>query len=63
LGIRNDTGRREKTILQIKANFRYCMNEDFTKIPDNLPQPNNDGKTNPLLGIHFQASYFHQQKK
>jgi hypothetical protein len=25
------------------------MNEDFTKIPDNLPQPNNDGKTNPLL--------------
>jgi len=27
------------------------MNEDFTKIPDNLPQSNNDGKTNPLLGM------------
>ena len=27
------------------------MDEDFTKIPDNLPQPNSDGKTNPLLGI------------
>ena len=25
------------------------MNEDLTKIPYDLPQPNNDGKTNPLL--------------
>ena len=27
------------------------MNEGFTKIPDNLPQPNNDGKSNRFLGM------------
>jgi hypothetical protein len=39
------------------------VNEDFTKIPDNLSQPNNDGKTNPLLGMIVQAFILSSQKK
>jgi len=27
------------------------MNEDFTKLPDNLPQPDNNGTSDHLLGI------------
>jgi hypothetical protein len=27
------------------------MNEGFKKIPDNIPQRNNDGKSDPLLGM------------
>lgn len=32
-------------------NFRYSMNEDLTKLPDNLPQPDDDGKSDHLIGI------------
>jgi len=63
LGIKNDAGRCEKNNSIDKKNFRYCVNEDFTKIPDNLSQPNNDGKTNTLLGIIVQAFILSSQKK
>jgi len=32
-------------------NFRHSMNEDLTKLPDNLPQPDDDGKSDHLVGI------------
>ena len=32
-------------------NFRYGMNKDLTKLPDNLPQPDDDGKSDHLDGI------------
>jgi len=32
-------------------NFRYSMNKELTKLPDNLPQPDDDGKSDHLVGI------------
>ena len=32
-------------------NFRYSMNKDLTKLPDNLPQPDDDWKSDHLVGI------------
>ena len=32
-------------------NFRHGMHKDLKKLPDNLPQPNDDGKSDHLVGI------------
>ena len=32
-------------------NFRHGMNKDLTKLPDNFSQPNDDGKSDHLVGI------------